>query len=187
MQPSDIGYLKGLIKEIKLAGKADRLEKIAKLLSMNGWITHHQDRKTKCVVLATCEEFEYPHEHHTCKKLTAADYNVILVPKGYFKRNEKKFDVFLCREHIFLESDLKCITTANVDTIGKRIKEGSEQSSRLVLDIISPVKKTELIDGLKTGCERNKALTEIMLFYNSCFYRLKKDLVLSRNIYKVIK
>jgi hypothetical protein len=187
VQPSDIEYLKGLIEEIKLASKAERLEKITRLLSMDCWIPHHQDRKTKCVVLAAYEEFEYPHEHHTCKKLTAAGYNVILVPKGYFKRNEKKFDVFLSRGHIFLESDLKCITTANVDTIGKRIKEGSEQSSRLVLDIISPVKKPELIDGLKTGCERNKALIELMLFYNSCFYRLKKDLILSRNIYKVIK
>jgi hypothetical protein len=138
-------------------------------------------------VLADCNDFEYPHEHHTCKKLAAADYNVILVPKGFFKRNEKKFDVFLCRGHVFLESDLKCITTTNVDTIGKRIKEGSEQSLRLVLDITSSIKKTELIDGLKTGCERNKVLIEVMLFYNSCFYRLKKDLILSKNIYKVLK
>lgn len=130
---------------------------------MDCWTIHYQDKRTQCVVLTAGGEFEYPHEQHTCKKLTAAEYNVIVVPKGYFKRNEKKFDVFLCRGHIFLDSDLKCITTSNVDTIGKRIKEGSEQSSRLVLDIISPVKKAELIDGLKTGCERNKTLIEIII------------------------
>jgi hypothetical protein len=68
---------------------------------MDCWITHYQNKRSKCVVLADSNEFEYPHEHHTYKKLAAADYNVILVPKGFFKRNEKKFDVFLCRGHIF--------------------------------------------------------------------------------------
>src|SRR5437764_13566983 len=109
------------------------------LLSMDFWITHYQDKKTRCAVIAACNEFEYPHEQHTCKKLAAAGYNVILVPKGFFKRNEKKFDVLLCRGHIFLESDLKCITTTNVYTIGKRIKEGSEQSPRIVLDVTSTI------------------------------------------------
>jgi len=184
---SDIECLKTLIEEIKLSNKASKAEKIMHLLSMDFWITHYQDKKTRCTVIAACNQFEYPHEHHTCKKLAAAGYNVILVPKGFFKRKEKKFDVFLCRGHIFLESDLKCITTTNVDTIGKRIKEGSEQSPRIVLDVTSTITKNNLIIGLKTGCERNQNLMEIILFYNSNFYCLPKTQILSKKIFKVIK
>ena len=187
MQQLDIEHLKRLIEEIKLCGKALKAEKIIELLSMDCWITHYQHKKTRCVVLATSGEFEYPHEQHTCIKLTAADYNVIVVPKGFFKRTEKKFDVFLCRGHIFLESDLKCITTTNADTIGKRIKEGSEQSSRLVLDITSSITKNNLIDGLRLRCQRNDMLKEIMLFYNSHFYRLFTTQVINNTIYNIIK
>lgn len=93
----------------------------------------------------------------------------------------------MSRGHIFLEADLKCITTSNPDTIGKRIKEGSEQATRIVLDITSAIRKKELIIGLKTGCGRNDLLKEILLFYNSSFYCLPKTLILSKNIFSVIK
>ena len=117
---------------IKEADKTAKIETVKKLFELNGLISHYTDKITKRVILANCVQFEYPHELHTSQKLTGADYDVIFVPKGYFKRSEKKFDVFLSRGHIFLESDLKCISSTNPDTIGNRIKEGSEQSVRVV-------------------------------------------------------
>jgi|GEM_PF-1455713 len=178
---------KALIEKIKQGNKSIRIIEIRKLLCFRGLINHYKDKNTGRCLLAACKEFAYPHEFHTAKKLTGVNYDVVLVPDGYFKRHEKKFDVFLTRDHIFLESDLKCITTKNPDTIGKRIKEGSEQSSRIVLDITSNISKKELIVGLKTGCERNAAVKEILLFYKTGFYCLAKTQVLSKKIFNVLK
>lgn len=183
----DIVVFKKIVEAIRQGNKSEKFDQINALLSCEGLINHHQNKTTRCKVMAVCEKFEYEHEHHTAIKLTGKDYDVILVPNSYFKRHEKKFDVFLSRGHIFLEADLKCIRTTNTDTIGNRIKEGSEQSSRIVLDVVSNVGKAELIDGLKTGCERNEVLFEILLFYNSQFYCLRKEQILSKNIYKIIK
>ena len=119
--------------------------------------------------------------------LKASNYDVLLLPKGYFKPYEKKFDVFLLRDNILLECDLKTITSHNPDTIGNRIKEGSDQAPRIVLDITSKISKNDLIVALKTGSVKNEALAEVMLFYNSNFYRLKKDLILSKKIFDTLK
>jgi hypothetical protein len=67
VQQSDIACLKRLIEGIKLSIKASKMEKIIQLLSMECWLTHYKDKRTRCVVLADYNEFEYPHEHHTCK------------------------------------------------------------------------------------------------------------------------
>lgn len=183
----DMNDFKKTIEKIKQGNKVEKLEETKKLLSFEGFITHHQDKVTKRVVLAICKEFEYPHEHHTSKKLAGVNYDVILVPNGYFKRSDKKFDVFLSCGHILLESDLKCITTTNPDTIGKRIKEGSEQSSRVVLDITSVIAKNDFINGLRLGCQRNNSIIEIMAFYNSKFYRMPKTQIMGSKIYDFLK
>lgn len=104
-----------------------------------------------------------------------------------FKRTDKRFDIFLARDFILLKADLKCIHSKNPDTIGKRIKEGSSQATRLIIDIQYDISTRDLIIGLKTGCERNKQLAEIILFYNSKFYRLEKSLILSKNIHDALK
>jgi hypothetical protein len=183
----NLDLFREFIKHIKEGDKSIKIEVIQKLFVLDGLYTHHTDKITKRVILANCQQFEYPHELHTSQKLTGVDYDVIFIPKGYFKRSEKKFDVFLSRGHIFLESDLKCITSTNPDTIGNRIKEGSEQSARVVLDITSQIQKRRLIEGLKTGCERNRELKEILLFYNSSFYRLPVTQIISRRIFDIIK
>lgn len=167
--------------------KYEKAECISRLLQTTGFIKHYESKRTNCLVLALCEKFECEHELQTCIKLADEQYNVLLVPHGYFGLQEKKFDVFLCREHIMLESDLKRITSKNPDTIAARIKSGSEQSSRLVVDVVSNIEKMVLIDGLKSGCERNKLIEEIMLFYKSRFYRMKKSQILSKSIYDLIK
>ena len=174
-------------KIISERDKTIKKEQINQLLLLDGLFNHHTDKATKRVVLANYSQLEYPHEHHTSKKLTSVNYDVIFVPNGYFKRGEKKFDVFLTRDHIFLEADLKSITSKNSDTIGNRIKEGSLQAARIVLDITSPIQKRQLIDGLKLGCQRNDMIKEILLFYNSKFYRLPVIEILSKRIFDIIK
>lgn len=186
VQPFNLALFKESIEIIKKGNKATKENEIRKLLSIEGLKVHHIDKTTKRRVKAECDRFEYPHEYHTAKKLTAVDYDVILVPPGYFKRHEKGFDVFILRDHILLEAELKCITSINKDTIGNRIKAGSEQSNRIVVDITSTIPRNALIEGLKTGCERNDSLCEILLFYNSRFYCLPKTLILSKRIFKTI-
>jgi hypothetical protein len=178
---------KKVVENIKHGNKHSKEKDIKKLLSMEGLLNHHTDKETRRIVMASCEKFEFDHEHHTAKKLASVNYDVVLVPKGYFRRDNKKFDVFLCRGHIFLESDLKCINTSNPDTVADRIIEGSEQSSRIVMDVVSKISKNNLIDGLRSGSVRNDELLEIMLFYGSGFYCLPKTQILSKNIFKVIK
>jgi len=183
----DLNGFKDIIAGIREGNKNLKIEKIASLITYQGLITHHLDKTTKRKVLSAAYEFEYPHELHTSLKLTGCNYDVLFVPNGYFKRHEKKFDVFLLRDHILLETDLKCVHSCNPDTIGKRIREGSEQASRVVLDVHADIKKSVLIDGLKLGCQRNNALTELLLFYKTQFYRLAKSLIVSKNIYHAIK
>ena len=180
-----IEEFKELIEAIKSGSKEEKIEKIKELLEYEPLINHHCEKEFR--ILAECDQLEYPHELHTCKKLLKEGYHVIFVPKGYFKRDEKKFDIFLFKRHLLFEADLKCITSNNPDTIAKRIKDGSQQAHRLVLDIHSIINKNTLIDGLQSGCKRNNDLFEIMLFYNSAFYRLPKAQILGKNIFKVIK
>lgn len=167
--------------------RQQKLECVSHLLKARGLIKHYESKLTDCVVLAVWEEFEYDQELQTSIKLADERYNVILMPNGYFHPQEKKFDVFLCQGHILIESDLKRINSESPDTIAARIKKGSEQSSRLVLDIASNIKKSGLIDGLKSGCERNALVKEIMLFYRGKFYRLRKNQILSKSIFRLIK
>lgn len=136
-----------------------------------------------------CESdyIEHVHEKKTVNLLIEFDYDVVFAPKAMFKRDEKKFDIFLIRDTIILKADLKAVTSKNPDTIAKRIIEGSGQASRVVLDICSDIERNQLIDGLRSGVERNKLIVEILLIYKNRFYRLSKNLILSTNIYGIIK
>jgi hypothetical protein len=183
----DLALFKAIVQKIKAGNKEVKIEEIRKLLSFPGLITHHKSKITGRIILSDCHSFEYPHEHHTSKKLTEVNYDVIFVPKGYFKRSEKKFDVFLSRGHVLLETELKCITSNNPDTIAKKIVYGSQQSLRLVIDIHSQIQKRSLIEGLRTGCVKNSIVREILVFYNSRFFCLPKPVILSKKIFDILK
>lgn len=180
-------YFRQTIIEINQGGNLARQEGITKLLNCDGLRCHINNNDTGRGVFSISETFEYPHELATATKLTTEDYDVVFMPEGFFSRHEKRFDVLLCRDHVSFEADLKCITSTNPDTIGKRIKEGSLQAPRLVLDIQSGIGRKDLIQGLKTGCERNDLLKEILLFYNHRFYRLFISQILSKKIYDIVK
>ena len=182
-----IDDFKQLVTLVKEAGKTEKRKLIEQLFKLPGLTICHIDKGTSKIIVSDCDIFEYPHEYQTAKKLAENKYDVLFVPKGYFNRWEKRFDIFLIHNHVFLEADLKCIRSQNPDTIGKRIRQGSDQSSRLVLDICSGINKPGLIEGLKSGCSKNNFLLEIFLFYNSGFYVLPRTQILSRKIFNVIK
>jgi hypothetical protein len=103
------------------------------------------------------------------------------------ERDQKRFDVYLLRDTIILEADLKCIFSKNPDTIGNRIVSGSDQASREVLDIRSDLQLNDLIDGLRSGTGKNKLIKEILLFYKNGLYILPKNLIWSKRIFDILK
>jgi hypothetical protein len=130
---------------------------------------------------------EYDHELRTAICLAQLNYDIIFVPIGMFKRGQKKFDIYIARDTVLLEADLKCIASMNPDTIAKRIVTGSEQAARLVLDIRSDIKYTDLIDGLRSGMEKSDMIKEVLLLYRKKFYILPKNLISSKRIFDIIK
>jgi len=167
--------------------KKIKKRQVDKLLGNSEWVEHYINKKTNRKVLSESFFIEHKHELETAIKLTEVNYDVIFAPRGLFKRDDKKFDVFLLREHILLKADLKTITSKNPDTIARRIKDGSDQASKIILDIRSDVSTKTLIDGLRSGSTKNALLQEILLFNRNKFYVLSKKQILGKNIYSIIK
>jgi hypothetical protein len=161
--------------------------RIQTLLSSSEWQQLYKSKSTGNSVLAESGYIEHLHELKTARSLADQGYNILFAPKGMFHRNEKRFDIFIIRNHVLLKADLKCITSKNPDTIAKRINAGSHQASRIVIEIASDIEKKELIAGLRSGVYSNKLLKEIFLFYKGHFYVLPCNLIISKNIYTVIK
>jgi hypothetical protein len=181
------GFLALLHRCFEAVGANRRQMAIDKLLGLTDWVIVYTDKHTLRRVFTEKEDMDHEHEIQTAKALCQKDYDVLFAPAGMFDREDKKFDVFLIRGHIILKADLKSISSKNPDTIAKRIKYGAEQASRVVLDIVSDIEKKVLIDGLRSGVTKNRLIREILLFYNSRFYRLSKDEILSRKIFSLIK
>lgn len=166
-----------------------RLKKLSieKLLNDPGLVIIGVSKTTGRRILAEPGAIHHDHELRTAIRLIAFNYDVLFAPAGMFARNEKRFDAFILRDIIILKADLKAITSKNPDTIAKRIQSGSEQASRLVIDICSDIRPAILIDGLRSGVERNELIMELLLIYRNRFYRLSKRLILSNNIYGILK
>ena len=160
---------------------------IEKLLNIIDWEELYKNKKTNRRILCESSTLEHSHELITAMALTQVNYDVLFAPKGLFNRSDKKFDVFLIRDHVILKADLKCISSKNPDTIANRIKSGSNQATRIVIDINSDIDYKKLIDGLRSGVSKNNLIKEILLFYNHKFYRLSCKIILSKNVYKILK
>lgn len=166
---------------------AQRKSYINKILGSYEWVEHYNDKTYGRRVLSESTIIEYKHELLTAICLAKVNYDVIFAPDCMFERGQKRFDIFLIRDTIILKADLKSISSKNPDTIAKRIKEGTEQASRIVLHVNSDIEKKNLINGLKSGVERNVQIKEILLFYKHRFYRLPKNLILSNRLLKIIQ
>jgi hypothetical protein len=163
-----------------------RRNEIQKLLA-GDWVEHYKDKRTGRRVLSESEFIEHEHERRTAICLAQMNYDVLFAPGGMFQRGKKKFDVYLLRDTVILEADLKCISSKNPLTIAYRIKEGSEQASRVIVDIKSDIYANDLIDGLRSGTGKNNLIKEVFLFYKNKFYVLPKSLIWSKQIYNILK
>lgn len=160
---------------------------IKELLNSSIWFVLYRDSETHRKIYAEKEIILHSHEMETAKALCAVGFDVLFAPDCLFSKTEKRFDVFLIRDHIILKAELKNISSKKQNTIAKRVVEGSEQSSRLVLNILSNIERKTLIDGLQSGTYKNEKVKEILLFYNSRFYRLRRGQIISRRIFNIIK
>ena len=184
----DLMLFTSLLKPcLETIGRKARQAAIDKLLTTIQWHRHYSSRTTGNKVLAESGYVEHDHEMKTACSLADKGYDILFAPQALFKRNEKRFDIFLIKNHVILKADLKCITSKNPDTIAKRILQGSEQASRIVVEIASDIGKKQLIDGLRSGVQNNKLIKEILLFYNRHFYQLPKDLIISKRIFELLK
>lgn len=184
----DITIFRSLLQSCFESAGAKRKQKaIEELLAAEDWVILHTDRNTECSVYTEKEDMDHVHEIHTAKALTAVDYDVLFAPAGMFARGEKRFDVFLIRGHVILKADLKSITSKNPDTIANRVSSGLEQASRIVIDITSDIEVKDLVDGLRSGVTGKSGLKELLLFYRNRFYRLTRQEILGKNIYKILK
>ena len=170
-------------------GKVHRVYKraqIRRILEEYDWMVHYEDKVTGRRVLAE-GKIEHEHEKDTAVFLAQMDYDVVFAPAGMFIKREKRFDVFLIRNTSILKADIKTIYTKSPNNIGKRIKEGSEQASRVIINIASNVKKRILIDGLRRGVQRNKLIEEIILIYKGRLYRLSTSVIQGPLVFEIIK
>ena len=184
----DITIFMGLLKPcFEAVGNKLKKNKIDNLLGSKEWYEHYLDKSRGTRVLSESNFIEHQHELKTAISLANKGYDILFAPKGMFERTQKKFDIFIIKNHILLKADLKSISSKNPDTIANRIKGGSEQASRVVIEITSNIEKKELISGLRSGIFKNIQLKEIFLFYNGYFYILPKELIDSKRIYTTLK
>ena len=184
----DITFFISAIKAYyKGANARAKRNEIQRILAAADWYVHYTDKRTGRRVLSESILIEHEHERRTAIGLAQMNYDVVFAPAGIFQRGGKKFDIYLLKDTIILEADLKCISSKNPLTIAYRIKEGSEQASRVVLDIASDIDRNTLIQGLRSGSYRNTLLSEILLVYKKKFYRLPKSLIMSKRIFDILK
>jgi hypothetical protein len=181
------GFLLLLSRCFETSIARKRQTAIKELLARKEWAIIYQDKKTRRKIYSENEVGIKMHEIETAKALCSVNFDVLFTPDHMFAKKEKRFDIILIRDHIILKAELKSIASKNPDTIAKRIIEGSEQSTRLVLDILSNVEKKILVDALQSGIYRNRKVVEVLLFYKSSFYRLPRNLIKSRRIFNIIK
>ena len=130
----------------------------------------------------------FDHELSTAIKLTDVGFDVIFAPKGMFKREEKKFDIYAVYKEAFLiKADLKANFVPTVNAVFKQIESGARQAEHLVLDIKSSIKRDDLIDGLRSGLKEGRNVKTILLFYKKKFHNLDRSIIFSKVIFKRIE
>ena len=160
---------------------------IQKMFESGEWVEHYLDKETGRRVLSESNIIEHAHEKQTAIRLARMNFDVLFAPKGVFVRGSRRFDVYLLRDTIILEADLKCIFSKSPYTMAGRIREGSEQASRIVLDVVSEMDKKSIIQGLRGGVYKNGLVKEVFLFYKNKYYHLPKELIESKRIFEIIK
>jgi hypothetical protein len=165
----------------------DRQKAIQRILNLLDWNEHYRDKRTGRRVLSELPQFKYINELRTATILAQMNYDIVFAPAAMFQRDGKKFDIYLLRDTILLEADLKYISSQNPLTIANRIIGGAEQAPRVVLDISSPIDIKILIEGLRSGIYKSNLIREILLIYKKKLYRLPKNLISGKRIFDILK
>lgn len=181
------GFISAVRAYYRSANAKSKRREVQKILTLSEWCEHYKDKQTGRRVLSESLRIEHEHERRAAIILAQMNYDVVFAPSGVFQRGSKKFDIYLLRDSVVLEADLKCISSKNPLTIASRIKEGSEQATRIVIEIASDIDKKMLIQGLRSGIYRNSLVSEILLIYKRKFYRLPKNLIMSNRIFDILK
>jgi hypothetical protein len=71
---------------------------------LTDWFEHYKDKTTGRRVLSESNRIEHDHERNTAISLAQMNYDVVFAPAGLFKREQKRFDVYLLRDTIVLEA-----------------------------------------------------------------------------------
>lgn len=75
-----------------------RQKAIQKVLNLEDWHEHYRDRKTGRRVLSELPGFKHLKELRSAILLAQTDYDVVFAPSAMFRREEKKFDIYLLRD-----------------------------------------------------------------------------------------
>ena len=90
----------------------NKRKEVARIVGLADWFEHFKDKTTGRRVLSESPRIEHEHERNTAINLAQMNYDVVFAPAGLF-------DVYLLRDTIVLEADLKCIYTLSPSAIGK--------------------------------------------------------------------
>jgi hypothetical protein len=128
------------------------------------------------------------HEMNTAVKLTLYGYDVVFAPKGMFKRNEKRFDIFLIKNNeVVIKADLKSNFEGTVNSISNSIVAGNEQAENIVIDFLSNIHYKNLIDGLRMGLKASSKIKNLIIFYKKEYYAFDRSIIFSKQIYRLLK
>lgn len=125
-------------------------------------------------------------ELHVAEKLTKAGFHVLFPCQGDLGRG-RKHDVMLYEVNTYIQHkvELKSLFGSTAETVKQQLISGSNQARKIAYDIQSNIKKSWLIEGLRSGWS-NK-LKVVLLNYKGQWYQLGKKEVFSETIYKILK
>ena len=92
-----IAAVRAYYRSINAKSKRKEVERI---LTLSDWCEHYKDKQTGRRVLSESPRIEHEHERRTAISLAHMNYDVVFAPSGVFKRDQKRFDVYLLRDKI---------------------------------------------------------------------------------------
>lgn len=128
-------------------------------------------------------------ELDTAKSLAESGQHIIFPNDGFFDKRKgnkvKRNDIFAIDTKTYYQQkiELKALTGKSADSIAKQLQKG--QAPVVAYDILSTIKKMELINGLRLGW--NSDIKKVLIKWNGRWYEFEKDNLFSSNIYKYLK
>jgi hypothetical protein len=125
-------------------------------------------------------------EFHISGKLAKAGYHVVFPNKGDLGKVRKN-DVYLYDIKTYAQKkvELKSLFGDSMDTVKSQIISGTGQAGIIAYDIQSGIKKQWLIQGLRGGWSND--LKTVMINWKGQWYNIHKDILFTKEIYRILK